>query len=268
MMPRDTSEIMRRVVRDPIAAADEARDKYVASEETWLQAKYEVLAVIFALGQHLMVHGSAWRRFIKSPFFAYRKHRVRPIRDQPKAMRLAAYWVLAADSDAKRDRAAAYVRGLQVLARRNVRADDVVSEIIKAGGIEALIQQAKTDPTRPQPYVAPESKEKPAYYDLGDDDDDQMAEVELDELDDTDGDDNNLEMESDKGRHGGRISRVVHDRDPAGRPTIKFEMTEARQERFLNLCKGEVATIKVIGQGVTKEGWCRIRVKKVRWNAS
>ncbi|WP_165616560.1 hypothetical protein [Methylorubrum salsuginis] len=132
--PRDDSKIMRRVVSDPAAAAEQAREKYAAGEDTWRQEKYEVLAVVYALGQYLKYHGSAWRQFIKSPFFATRKHPLRPIKDQPHAMRHAAYLVLNAGNDAKRDRAGAYVRGLQVLARRAVRADDVVGEIIKAGG--------------------------------------------------------------------------------------------------------------------------------------
>ncbi|MEN3230390.1 hypothetical protein PUR21_22630 [Methylorubrum rhodesianum] len=181
MSPNDDSKIMRRVVNDPVAAAEQAREKYAAGEDNWRQEKYEVLAVVYAIGQYLKCHGSAWRRFIKSPFFAHRKRPLRPIKDQPQAMRHAAYWVLNASNEARRDRAAAYVRGLQVLARRAVRADDVVGEIIKAGGIEALVEAAKTDPTRPQKYRSPVEPEEEDYWKVMDDPDLHKPEEEPEE---------------------------------------------------------------------------------------
>jgi len=79
--------------------------------------------------------------------------------------------VLNGSNEAKRNRAAAYVRCLQVLARRGVRADDVVGEIIKAGGIEALVEAAKMDPTRPQKYQPPVEPEEEDYWKVVDDPD-------------------------------------------------------------------------------------------------
>ena len=259
MSPDDDSKIMRRVVSDPAAAAERAREKYAAGEDNWRREKYEVLAVVYALGQYLKYHGSAWRRFIKSPFFADRKRPLRPIKDQPQAMRHAAYWVLNASNEAQRDRAAAYVRGLQVLARRGVRADDVVGEIIKAGGIEALVEAAKTDPTRPQKYRPPEEPEEEDYFIVTDDPD----------LHDTDGKAEEAAQQSApalaKRKHDdGVIKTFERGSDPEGRATVEFEVSVSRLERLFAMEDGQAATVRIICRGTTDEGWVRLQIKKLK----
>ncbi len=256
MPSNDDSKIMREVVRNPIAAAEEARDKYAAGEDTWRREKYEVLAVVYALGQYLKYHGTAWRQFIKVPFFADRKRQLRPIKDQPQAMRHAAYWVLNANTNAKQDRAAAYVRGLQVLARRAVRADDVVKEIIKSGGIDKLIKKAKTDPIRPQNYQPPEDKD---YYIV------------------TDGPEvHELEEEVAKPAREPRLPRseqepdgpvykaFVRGCDPEGRSTVEFETSVDRKERLFKMVDGQEAIVRIVCRGTTKDGWLRLQVNKLK----
>ena len=260
-MPDDTSKIMRQVVLDPIAAAEAASEKYVQGEDNWRHEKYHVLATVYALGQFMKYNGTAFRRFIESSFFDFRKRPLRPIKDQPKAMRIAAYAVLNADNPAKRDRAATYVRGLQVLARRNVRADDVVAEIIKAGGIEALAAAAKTDPTRPQRYEAPEKDQaaQRKYYDVSEEGEMEQEEQVVD-----------LGAASDeRSRYAPEprgMSTSVRERgyDPKGRPTVEFETeTDERQEWFLDLRKKRSAWVLVESLGRSKDGWRRLRIREV-----
>ncbi len=259
LSPNDDSKIMRRVVSDPAAAAEQAREKYAAGEDNWRQEKYEVLAVVYALGQYLKYHGSAWRRFIKSSFFADRKRPLRPIKDQPQAMRHAAYWVLNASNEAKRDRAAAYVRGLQVLARRGVRADDVVEEIIKAGGIEALVDAAKTDPLRPQKYRPPEEPEQEDYWKVVDDPD----------LHETDGRAEKAARQSApaqaRRKHDdGVIKTFERGSDPEGRATVEFEVSVSRLERLFAMEDGQAATVRIICRGKTDDGWVRFGIEKLK----
>ncbi|MFJ7441417.1 hypothetical protein ACIQW5_27725 [Methylorubrum thiocyanatum] len=258
MSPDDDSKIMRRVVSDPVAAAERAREKYAAGEDNWRREKYEVLAVVYALGQYLKYHGSAWRRFIKGPFFADRKRPLRPIKDQPQAMRHAAYWVLNASNEAQRDRAAAYVRGLQVLARRGVRADDVVGEIIKAGGIEALVDAAKTDPLRPQKYRPPEEPEEKDYFIVTDDPD----------LHETDGEAEEAAHQSApaqaKRKHEDRVIKAFErGSDPEGRATVEFEISAKRKGRLFAMVEGQQATVRIICRGKTDDGWVRFGIEKL-----
>lgn len=256
-MPEDASQIMRQVILDPVAAAEAARDRYAAGQDNWRREKYEVLAHIFALGQYLKYHGSAWRRFIKSPLFIGSKRPLRPIKDQPKAMRIVAYVVLNANSRAKQDRAAAYVRGLQTLARRNVSADDVVEEIISAGGIDKLEKAAKTDPTRPQRHVPSQQEEAEwhKYLDLTEDED--LEEETVGAKDDP------------AARpHGGKAvrekDRSERGYDAKGRPTVELEAaSEEQREGLLDLHKRRSAWIQVESMGRSKEGWRRLRILTV-----
>ena len=259
MSPDDDSKIMSRVVSDPAAAAEQAREKYAAGEDNWRQQKYEVLAVIYALGQYLKYHGSAWRRFIKSPFFADRKRPLRPIKDQRQAMRHAAYWVLNASNEAKRDRAAAYVRGLQVLARQGVRADDVVGKIIEAGGIEALVEAAKTDPTRPQKYRPPVEPEEEDYWKVVDDPDLHEPEEEPEEAA------RQSSPAQAKRKHDDCLIKAFErGSDPEGRATVEFEVSAKRKGRLFAMVDGQTATVHIICRGTTNEGWVRFEIEKLK----
>lgn len=259
MSPNDDSKIMRRVVNDPVAAAEQAREKYAAGEDNWRQEKYEVLAVVYAIGQYLKCHGSAWRRFIKSPFFAHRKRPLRPIKDQPQAMRHAAYWVLNASNEARRDRAAAYVRGLQVLARRAVRADDVVGEIIKAGGIEALVEAAKTDPTRPQKYRSPVEPEEEDYWKVMDDPDLHKPEEEPEEAARR-----SAPTQAKRKHDDCLIKAFERGSDPQGRATVEFEVSAKRKSRLFAMVEGQTATVRIICRGETDDGWVRFGIEKLK----
>lgn len=259
LSPNDDSKIMRRVVSDPAAAAEQAREKYAAGEDNWRQEKYEVLAVVYALGQYLKYHGTAWRRFIKNPFFADRKRPLRPIKDQPQAMRHAAYWVLNASNEAKRDRAATYVRGLQVLVRRAVRADDVVGEIIKAGGIEALVEAAKTDPTRPQKYRPSVEPEEEDYWKVVDDPDLHEPEDEPEEAA------RQSPPAQAKRKHEDRlIDAFERGSDPEGRATVEFEVSAKRKGRLFAMEDGQTATVRIICRGKTDDGWVRFGIEKLK----
>ncbi len=248
----DNSKIMRAVIKDPIGTAEDAQSRYCEGEGSWLKEKYEILAVVYALGQHLQCHGSAWRKFIQQPFFKYRKHPIRPIKDQPKALRLAMYFVLGANNDAKRDRAATYARGLAVLVRRNVRADDVAAEIEKADGIEALAKLAKSDPTRPQRY---EPSEQPDYYFVGDDDEDLEASAAKADEEDA--------AEIVTGANGQEEACRGRAFDPRGRRIVEIEVTDEQWERFMALKPGEKVVARIENRGRDEKGWRRLGTRHV-----
>lgn len=60
-------------------------------------------------------------------------------------------------------------------------------------------------------------------------------------------------------------SMVQRGRDPMGRPTIEFEMTQDRQSRFLDMADGQDAVLHVTCLGTDAE-WQRLRVRNVIWN--
>lgn len=255
-LPQDDSAIMQAVVRDPIEAAEDAKQRYSEGECGWLAEKYDILAVVYALGQYLQYNGSAWRAFIEHPFFAYRKNPLRPIKDQPKAMRHAMYFVLSATNEPKRDRAATYTRGLQVLVRQGVRADEVAAKIRKAGGIEALAEVAKTDPTRPQGYTPPAD---PDYYNVLDE---EEADVEEQQ--------EQKQAVGAAAKTSSRKSGADHDTpkppkpqrgyDPQGRRTVEIEVTKKQWKEFMALKPGEKLVVRIEKQDRDGE-WERLKTR-------
>jgi hypothetical protein len=275
MMPEDDSEIMQTVVQGPIEAAEDAKLRYSEGEGSWLQEKYEILAVVYALGQYLKYNGTAWRKFISHGFFAYRKYPLRPIKDQPNALRHAMYFVLSATNESKRDRAGTYARGLKVLVRQNLRADVVASAIAKAGGIEKLAEAAKKDPTRPQKYTPPAD---PDYYDVSDEDE---AKNQKDEVGERGGKalpakGRSSNAASNAGKQTGGVEgdldddqqesvMVKYGRDPKGRPTVSLEVTPKLKKKLLGLKRKERMVIRIEGKGLDEAGdqeeWVRLRVR-------
>lgn len=253
MLPQDDSSIMKAVVKDPVQAAEDAKLRYSEGECGWLDEKYQILAIVYALGQYLKYNGTAWRNFIDNPFFAYRKNPLRPIKDQPHAMRHAMYFVLSATNEPKRDRAATYTRGLQVLVRRGVRADEVAKEIAKAGGIEALAEAAKKDPTRPQKYIPPED---PDYYNVSDD----TEEMEQEEKQAEGAAAETSSRKSGADHGNARIHTRGRGYDPRGRRTVEIEVTEEQWEEFMALQPGQKVVVRIEKRSSDGE-WERLKTR-------
>ena len=57
---------------------------------------------------------------------------------------------------------------------------------------------------------------------------------------------------------------VKRGRDPAGRRTVEFEVTPARQARFFDMEDGREAVLHVTCLGTEGE-WQRLRVRRVIW---
>jgi hypothetical protein len=247
---------MQTVVRDPIEAAEDAKQRYSEGECGWLAEKYEILAVVYALGQYLKYNGTAWRAFINHEFFAYRKNPLRPIKDQPKAMRHAMYFVLSATNEPKRDRAATYARGLAVLVRQGIRADDVAAEIRKAGGIEALVEAAKTDPTRPQGYKPPDD---PDYYNVSGEEHEEEEEQQ-EQKQAVRAATKTSRSDSAAYQNTAKVHTQERGYDPRGRRTVEIEVTEEQWKEFMALQPGEKVVVRIEKQDRDGE-WERLKTR-------
>lgn len=274
--PPDTSDLQRRIKENPIAVSAEARYKLGEVQAGYRRDLYDVLAMIVGIARHLFEDYKAWKPFFAQPFFQTGSRKLKARKQQHEALRHTMNYVFDAKSKQKRNRTGKYAAALHEIMIIGVPVHLVAQEIEAAGGIERLyeayLEREAHRPKKGHRRIMNEADyfEVEKLSKMISEEDDNGRDMILDDLDDglelDDEDDPNeaLDIFADADVDAGPEPKVERGRDPAGRPTIEFEMIERIQARFLNLDRRR-ATVDIEGLGYDADGWQRLRVRKVTW---
>lgn len=280
--PPDDSELQRRIKTNPLGVAAEAKYKLGEVKAGYRRELYAVLAMTVGIGRHYYNDFSSWKTFFEQSFFQAGKQKPKARAHQLDALRHTMNYVFDAKSKQARSRTGKYAAALHEIMITGVPVHLVAAKIEEAGGIERLydayLEREAHKPKKGGKQIMDEADH--AFVEQLCNPDDKRAkateDMTLGDLDDNpmptdggtwDGDDGEAEdgLDISDDAEFGVDSTVERGRDPAGRRTIEFEVTSARQSRFFHMADGQDAMIHVTCLGTDGE-WQRLRVRKVIWN--
>lgn len=286
--PPDSSDLQRRIKANPHGVAAEARHKLHELQGGYRRDLYAVLALIVGIGRHYYFDYKAWKSFFNQDFFRTGKIKRKARTHQVNSLRHTMNYVFNATSKQARNRTGKYAAALHEIMLVGVPVDRVAEEIERSGGIEKLyeayLEREALKPKKGRHRAQTEAEYKAAAEYLGLDGQKKSAEPEDMTLDDLEADQEEPGLEH--GEEEGVLGdggdgaedgldifddaelepkpKVKYGRDPAGRRTVDFEATLARQSRFLALKDGQEAVVHVTCRG-TEGTWQRLQIRKVSW---
>jgi hypothetical protein len=241
VMRASKSPLIKEIEKGYLKILADCRAEIDQIEETYHLELYRVLAKAYTVAWHLQHDFDDWKNFVKHPFWAQRKKKVRRDKDHDKVLRLVMIFVFNATSGARYDRAWKYARALEIYWSSDVLPEEVAEKIKGDGGIEAVYRMAvQKSPRRKlraelrDDYYSLEEDSEPAGDDVSDDEDQHIHSE--------DGDD-------------------TYDEEDCN-PTFDVEIDPKRLRKLLALKNGARARITVEKVG-SRGGWKRFAARAV-----